>query len=71
MADPGPVPSRSDSRRQARVIMDTIADFNRGLPELRKTNPELAERITREQQEVADCRRRAAMNRDLLDMRLD
>lgn len=57
--------------RRSTIMLDTIVDANNGFPELRKRNPKLYAEITAQQQAVADCRRRAATNRDLLDMRLD
>lgn len=39
--------------------------------ELRARNPELADQLQRQQRQVADCRRRAAVNSELLDMRLN
>ena len=59
------------ARRQADRLMEVVADANAGWPALKKRNPKLYKQITDEQREVAECRRRAAMNRDLLEMRLD
>jgi hypothetical protein len=56
------------SEGQARRLIEIAADFQGAL---RKLPPEVAEKYRREQEAVADCRRRAAQNRDLLDMRLD
>jgi hypothetical protein len=56
------------SKLQARRLMEIAADFEGAL---RKLPPKKADKYRREQQAVADCRRRAATNRRLLDMRLD
>jgi hypothetical protein len=45
--------------RAAHHMIKTAVDFNNGLRNLRITNPELYKKITEEQHEVADCRRRA------------
>jgi hypothetical protein len=67
---PSPEPS-NESRSAASILIKTLLDFNNGLQNLRRTNPELYKKITDEQQAVADCSRRAGSNPDILDMRLD
>jgi hypothetical protein len=57
--------------KQARSLLAVALDANRGFPQLRKNNPELYRKITDEQHEVAEKRRRAQNNPDILDMRLD
>lgn len=58
-------------KSQAERLIAIVADANQGWPELAKRNPELARKLRAEQQAIADCRRRAATNRRILDMRLD
>jgi hypothetical protein len=43
--------------KQTEVLVDTIIDANRGFPELRKSNPELYEKIMAEMEDLARCRR--------------
>jgi hypothetical protein len=63
-------PSSSIST-QARRVIETIEDANRGWPELGKRNPRLARRFRAGQKAVASTVRRAQTNSDLLDMRLN
>jgi hypothetical protein len=67
---PSPEPS-NESRSAASILIKTVLDFNNGLQNLRRTNPELYKKFTDEQHAVADCSRRAGSNPDILDMRLD
>lgn len=60
----------SEANGEIPLLALVALDANRGWPELKKRNPALYKEITDEQQAVADCRRRAAVNRELLDMRL-
>lgn len=61
----------SASLRQARRLVGIVRDANRGWPELAKRNPELAAEFRAETQAILDCKRRAASDSDLLDMRID
>lgn len=54
------------------AMMDTIVAFNEGEAAVAKLiGAKKAREMFAAQEEVAACRRRAATNRDLLDMRLD
>lgn len=58
--------------RSARRMMDLIVAFNKGEAAVAAiVGPEKAREAFAKQEAVAACRRRAATNRDILDMRLD
>lgn len=59
-------------RQEAQSMMDTVVAFNKGERAVAKLiGAKKAREIFQAQHEVAECRRRAARNPKLLNMRLD
>lgn len=60
-------PGDSGMERRVNQLVEVCANFEQAL---KKLPPEKAQRYRDAQHQVAECRRRAATNRDILDMRL-
>ena len=56
--------------RQTEILVDTVANPEAAMQELEKTHPELVREIRERQYDVAEKRRRANSNPDILNLRI-